>query len=390
MRKWIRNIKTAAAFLFCSAAIPFAYEGARGVLVDNAGTQAVHAYVDAPIVMERMGINTAIQVGGLSENIAVNPNTAAADQANGKSKVIYSGGTKGQKEDIGPGMQSGVLAATGSLPAEGYLGGSKITLLANQTQGQMMSVLVESNQGKIIMIDGGVEGDANHLIDSIKNRGGHVDTWLVTHAHSDHVDALNYILRNPDCGVTVGNIYYSIPDLSWCYENEAYRADVVSNLLNTFATLPAEMLHGDIDKGQEIYVDNIKITVMNKPYLFSYNAINNSSVAFMLDINGKRALFLGDMGIEAGRQLLADYPDGQLKSDIVQMAHHGQNGVAYNVYAAVKPEVCLWPTPEWLWNNDSGSGVDSGSWKTLETRSWMAILGAKHHLCIKDGDQTLK
>ena len=76
--------------------------------------------------------------------------------------------------------------------------------------------------------------------------------------------------------------------------------------MNTLSLLPQEKLHGDIYKGQEIWVDNIKITVMNKPYLQSYNSINNSSVAYMLDINGKKALFLGDMGAETGKQFIED------------------------------------------------------------------------------------
>lgn len=305
-----------------------------------------------------------------------------------KTRVIRSAGTGGNK--TGPGGESYPPAMTVATPITGYLGGSKLTLLANQTASQMMSVLIETNQGKIIMIDGGVEEDAAHLIQSLMARGGHVDTWLITHPHSDHVGALNYILSHPECGITVDNLYYSFTNLGWYQEYEAYRADMVEALMNTLSLLPQEKLHGDIYKGQEIWVDNIKITVMNKPYLQSYNSINNSSVAYMLDINGKKALFLGDMGVETGKQFIADTPPELLKCDILQMAHHGQNGVGLEVYQVLRPEICLWPAPEWLWNNDSGSGVNSGSWRTIETRSWMAQLGVPYHVCIKDGDQTIQ
>lgn len=305
-----------------------------------------------------------------------------------KTRVIRSAGTGGNK--TGPGGESYPPVMTVATPITGYLGGSKLTLLANQTASQMMSVLIETNQGKIIMIDGGVEEDAAHLIQSLMARGGHVDTWLITHPHSDHVGALNYILSHPECGITVDNLYYSFTNLGWYQEYEAYRADMVEALMNTLSLLPQEKLHGDIYKGQEIWVDNIKITVMNKPYLQSYNSINNSSVAYMLDINGKKALFLGDMGVETGKQFIADTPPELLKCDILQMAHHGQNGVGLEVYQVLRPEICLWPAPEWLWNNDSGSGVNSGSWRTIETRSWMAQLGVPYHVCIKDGDQTIQ
>lgn len=245
-------------------------------------------------------------------------NTGETGSQASKTRVIRSTGTGGNK--TGPGGESYPPVMTVATPITGYLGGSKLTLLANQTASQMLSVLIETNQGKIIMIDGGVEEDAAHLIQSLMARGGHVDTWLITHPHSDHVGALNYILSHPECGITVDNLYYSFANLSWYQEYEAYRADMVAALMNTFSLLPQEKLHGDIYKGQEIWVDNIKITVMNKPYLQSYNSINNSSVAYMLDINGKKALFLGDMGAETGKQFIEDTPPELLTCDILQMA----------------------------------------------------------------------
>lgn len=96
------------------------------------------------------------------------------------------------------------------------------------------------------------------------------------------------------------------------------------------------------------------------------------------------------MGEEAGRQFLADNSPESLKCDIVQMAHHGQYGVSKEVYQVLQPEICLWSCPQWLWDNDSGSGLDSGNWFTLDTRRWMAELGVPYHVCIKDGDQVIQ
>ncbi len=131
---------------------------------------------------------------------------------------------------------------------------------------------------------------------------------------------------------------------------------------------------------------------MNDPYLFQTNAINNSSVAYRLEMGGKRILFLGDMGVQAGNSLLNEYRDNleELRADAVQMAHHGQGGVDRKVYEAIKATVCLWCCPAWLWNNDNGGGTNSGDWKTLEVRSWMRQLGAKTHVVAKDGDQVMR
>lgn len=437
MKRWMQVTRKACALVFCAVMLPHGYEAVREAVIGWPQQEAAEGLITEPFIIKKQGLETAVNGDALASawssltsgtleasvptgqpmdsaaigsadpgtadrgNVVVagenaSGNTAdlvsqssAADSGSAGTRVIRSGGSS-KNIKVGPGAEQYSPVMTVSTPITGYLGGSKLTLLANQTASQMMSVLIESNQGKVIMIDGGVEGDASHLIESLAAKGGHVDAWLITHPHSDHVGALNYILSHPECGITVDNIYYSFTNLSWYQEYEAYRADMVEQLMNTFSTLPQEKLHGDIYKGQEIWVDNIKITVMNKPYLQANNSINNSSVAYMLDINGKKALFIGDMGVETGKQFIADNPPEALKCDILQMAHHGQNGVGLEVYRVMQPEVCLWPTPDWLWNNDSGSGTDSGNWKTLEVRSWMAQLGVQYHVCIKDGDQVIQ
>lgn len=418
MKRWGLLTRKACVMAICAMLLPGVYETARQSLLGWPRQTAQEGIIPEKLIVKKQGLETAVDAnamisswnsgagsqggassdtisqGGTSSGTAASTGTAAgaATQASSSgtgstTRVIRTGSRSEEKE--GPGKEwDAVMTVT--VPITGYLGGSKLTLLANQTNTQMLSVLVETNNGKMIMIDGGTEGDSGHLVESLLARGGYVDAWLITHPHSDHVGALKEILMHPEYGVTIGNIYYSFQYQGWYQDNEDYRAALVGELMNAFQFLPPETLHGDIVKGQEIQVDNVKITVMNQPYLFSNNSINNSSVAYMLDINGKKALFLGDMGEEAGKQFIADNPPESLKCDILQMAHHGQNGVGFEVYKVLSPEICLWGAPGWLWNNDSGSGVDSGNWKTIETRKWMAQLGVPYHLCIKDGDQVIQ
>ena len=99
---------------------------------------------------------------------------------------------------------------------------------------------------------------------------------------------------------------------------------------------------------------------MNEPFACTENSFNNSSVAYRVEMGGKRILFLGDMGWQAGEDFLANHTQEELKSDVLQMAHHGQRGVEEELYQEISPEVCLWPTPDWLWDNvqDGVAGAD--------------------------------
>ncbi len=281
---------------------------------------------------------------------------------------------------IGPSLNIG--------PGGKIFNGGSLSLLADYDNRQMLSMVLQDKNGSLVVIDGGWDIDADHLSDVIRSKGGHVSAWFVTHPHSDHVGALVKILNNPDRKITIDNVYYSLADQSWYDKVESSRSLLVTDLRSALSTLPAASLH-TVKKGDEIQVGSIKVKVLNNPYLLDVTSVNNSSVAYKFFLNNVSILVLGDMGPEAGKLLLEETSAADLKSDIVQMSHHGQYGVSREVYAAIKPQIALWPCPLWLWNNDNGSGIGSGDWKTLETRKWMEELGVKVNYCIKDGDQTI-
>ena len=71
---------------------------------------------------------------------------------------------------------------------------------------------------------------------------------------------------------------------------------------------------------------------------------NDCSTVIMITCAGQRTLFLGDIGVAASAQLLAQAGD-RIQADLVQVAHHGFNGATVDVYKAAGPKVLLWPSP---------------------------------------------
>ncbi len=269
------------------------------------------------------------------------------------------------------------------------LGGYSILQSPNMTHTQMMGYIIKTPNGKLIVIDGGNPGDAGYLREQIMESGGHVDLWLITHCHDDHFCALMKILEAPD-GITIDRICYNFPPRDWLETVEP------SDWNRAFF----EVIDANADLFQVLYekdtlnIDGLQIEVLNDPMDFQQftdpspnggSNINDTSLVFRFTFpNGKTALFLGDLGLRAGDILEAKYGDA-LKSDIVQMAHHGQNGAGENVYQRIRPTLCMWTAPIWLWNNDAGQGFNTHFFKTVTVRGWMEKLGVKLHAVEGEG-----
>lgn len=250
--------------------------------------------------------------------------------------------------------------------------------LPPQRTSQMMGYLIKTTKsGKILVIDGGTHEDTAYLKKLISQYGGKVDSWIITHPHPDHIDSLTDILN---CGdITIDNIYDSLPDRSWIENSEPMYLNCYDDFIT--ALNKSKVNNINVQQFQTLNIDGVNIEFLStkNPELTS-NGINDSSVVFKVSSSKKNVLFLGDAGLEEGNKLLNTVPHELLTSEYAQMAHHGQKGVNQEFYKVVNPTYCLWPTPLWLWNNDSGEGYNSGPWITLETIKWMNDLSCNRKL----------
>jgi beta-lactamase superfamily II metal-dependent hydrolase len=266
-------------------------------------------------------------------------------------------------------------------PAAGQAGagqaGFTLWQLPARTPTQHMAYVLRSTNGKIIVVDGGNQGDAEYLRGFLAPLGNRVAAWIISHPHSDHIDTLTAILKSPGL-LQIEQIHGSIPEEAWIAEHEPQSLEAVRQFNLALAASGRQVKQ--LSLGQRIEIDGLHVDVLGiKNPEITANAVNNSSAVFRVADVNKSVLFTGDLGLEGGRKLLATKYRKQLPADYVQMAHHGQNGVGQEFYQAVQPRFCLWPTPAWLWHNDQGSGAGSGPWKTLEVRGWMDELNIEQH-----------
>ena len=279
---------------------------------------------------------------------------------------------------------------TDNLDLEPVFSGGELRVLADETTNrQQLSMIFKSSDGKILVVDGGVASDSEHLLSEIKELGGYVDAWLITHPQDDHVGALMDILDKHAGEIDIRGIYYRFNDLGWYESVDELDSSLAGALLTRFSALPPERVHGALSRGQEyVLSEKLSFRVLNDPLMIADQyAVNNSGVMYDICMDGKHVIVLGDMGPTGGEALLSQSCFEGISCDFVQMSHHGQNGVGKEVYEKLMPKACIWPTPDWLYSATQGN---LNGFMTYETKSWIDDMGITENYCIKDGDVTIR
>lgn len=232
-----------------------------------------------------------------------------------------------------------------------------------------MCYIIRADDGKISVVDGGMPIAAQKVSGYLKQLGGRVHTWVVTHPHIDHIGVLDEVIDGKE--IEIDRILHSKLNEDWVARYEPVNRQLVSDYNQKIADSGIPVI--DVKKG-EVYpigkgVDLKVLAIKNDS--ITVNAINNSSLVFKVESRSKSVLFLGDLGIEGGKKLLKEIDHKGLKADYVQMAHHGQNGVGLDFYKAVDADYALWPTPKWLWENKApGQSAGTGNYQTPAVKSW--------------------
>ena len=265
--------------------------------------------------------------------------------------------------------------------------------LAPEANSLLQSYVIKTANGKLIVIDGGVDGEGKdkvpYMPSALRAIAGvgegeyfEVEAWFLSHAHKDHTYELSKMLAeySAESNYKINNIYFDFPefgsaeypaqngdmDASKIVENVNKYGEVIGKGENYYDQINGAFINTEaVAKGLSLEIDGVKIDVLQTwdPADGTSN-LNDTSIVLRFTIGEQTVLFLNDLGNIGGRRLLATYGDA-LKSDIVQMAHHGQGGVNKDVYKAIGANVHLWPTPIWVWNNANKT------YQIDEVREWL-------------------
>lgn len=205
----------------------------------------------------------------------------------------------------------------------------------------------------LIVVDGGWVEDADYVREVIASLGNKVDAWILTHPHQDHIGAFNAIYPDTQ-GIEIDNIYtvdMAAPDVckkraSWD-SIDTYNDFLSLNVANLKYVHSGDVLNicgleFDIFSAYDDYVKEL-----SKDYL------NDGSMMFKVKGPSQSFLFCADVGHAVSDYLLDKWGD-ELKTDYLQMGHHGFGGLEDSFYKKVQPQIAFFDAPDWLMYDETG------------------------------------
>lgn len=253
---------------------------------------------------------------------------------------------------------------------EAYDGQWLITQHGDVNGRQIMFYTMQDALGHLIVVDGGWRSDAGYVRKVIKSLGKHVDAWIITHPHQDHAGAFTRVCKRPG-KITLGDIYaVDMADPKTCLQKAPW--DEVK-VYKKWLKLDIPNLHY-VHAGDTFEACGLSFQVFNAyddyVYDMTNDLLNDGSMMFKVTAKEESMLFCADVGKKMSDYLLETYGDA-LKSDYIQMGHHGNGGLKSDFYKSIGAKAAFFDAPDWLMLDKSGR------FTTMKNTALMAENGAK-------------
>lgn len=209
-----------------------------------------------------------------------------------------------------------------------------------------MSYVIRLDDGSFIIIDGGYDkqGDADRLYETMVLQSGSenikVAAWIFTHMHSDHVEVFTKFAKSYSDKVTIERFIYNRPGSGQIGSHTDSFSKIRPYMEQYYSNVPRIKAVA----GQKFFIRSCEIEILYS-YDISQSALknyNNSSLVFTLKAEGKQIMILGDYS-EAGPILNKIYTSDTLKSDVVQVAHHGISDGNDILNRMIAADYAFWP-----------------------------------------------
>ena len=246
--------------------------------------------------------------------------------------------------------QPAPAAVTKSNVCEPALWQLEVDCLGSESNGGM-SYVIQLTDGTFVVVDGGYRTtkeatDLYNLLKANTPGGGEpvISAWLISHLHIDHWGCLQTFTEKYADKVQVKAFYYNFPGV----EMDDINMTVKNNVEGIMKKWNGAKLYGKLHSGMNFSVVDAKFTVICTyedvfPRIVSSG--NDTTTVFKVEVGGQSIMFLGDAYDKESAVMFEQLNAEALKSDIVQISHHGYEGCSRQLYEVIAAPTVLWPMP---------------------------------------------
>lgn len=206
----------------------------------------------------------------------------------------------------------------------------------------------------LIVIDGGWEEDGDYVRNVLRKLGNHVNAWILTHPHQDHVGAFIHIY--PDLNDLQIDRIYTIDMASPQICQERAPWDSIEAYLRFLSLNIPDLQY--LYTGDVLDLCGLKLSVFNSydkhVEELSKDYLNDGSLMFKISGETQSMLFCADVGKSMSKYLYRTWGD-QLQATYLQMGHHGYGGLKDSFYKKVHPEIAFFDAPDSMMFDTSGT-----------------------------------
>ena len=216
-----------------------------------------------------------------------------------------------------------------------------------------MGYIVRLEDGSFILYDGGYADCVEELWKQLCLLNGGADgivirAWVLTHSHADHYAAFAPFGNQYGLKVTLETVMVAMPAQVHC-ENGYFHRHLrkAVNVYRNGADIPILNVH----TGMAFQYPGARLEILCTPddlYIRSVpKDFNESSIISRVSTNSGSVIILGDAGIAACNFTIDHFGDA-LKSDVVQVSHHGCETAPWTIYQKIAAPVLFWPCDQAL------------------------------------------
>lgn len=220
-----------------------------------------------------------------------------------------------------------------------------------------MCYFIKLSDGSFIVVDGGYEADLDDAFKTLAKLNGseygiHIRAWIITHSHGDHYEMFDCFSKKYASRVTLDTVMFSPLDKVNAYQQDVYLNGLVYTAADRFG---AETCH--VFTGMSFIYGDITLEFLASPeHIYKTSDpqdFNETSVVFRIRNDEGSMIFLADCGEYVCDWIVDTYGEA-LKSDMVQLAHHGCETATIAVYEMIAAETLFCPSSESLLNTTRG------------------------------------